>query len=53
MENKKILDIKELKSFRAVSKKYDVSDKTITKWFKYYNLPDHIKELKEYISSIT
>lgn len=34
-------------SFRAVGKKYGVSDKAIVKWCKAYNLPTHIKEIKE------
>lgn len=34
-------------SFRAVGRKYGVSDKAIVKWCKAYNLPTHIKEIKE------
>ena len=45
-------DFKELKSFLQISKKYDVSDKTIAKWFQKYSLPFKSNELKEYIKSI-
>lgn len=56
-KNRKIQDrpekeqlLKELQStnFTAVGKKYGVSDNTIRKWCKYYDLPTHIKEIKEY-----
>lgn len=41
---------KELKSFVAVSKFYNVSDKTITKWFQNYGLPHTKKELKSVLN---
>ena len=34
-------------SFAAVGREYGVSDKAIVKWCKAYNLPIHIKEIKE------
>lgn len=37
---------KELKSFSAVGRKYEVSDKTISKWFISYELPGKASELK-------
>ena len=40
-------DFKECKSFVGVSKKYNVSDKAVIKWFKFYNLPYHKKDLKK------
>ena len=40
---------KEVGSFRGVGKLYNVSDKTITKWFKHYGLPTAKKELKKYL----
>ena len=42
-----------LKTFVAIGNKYNVSDNTIKKWFKYYNLPTKLKELKQYICSLT
>lgn len=38
-----------LKSFSGIGRKYQVSDKTVSKWFKSYNLPFKANELKEYI----
>lgn len=35
-------------SFLAVGKKYNVSDNTIRKWCKSYNIPSHKKELCEW-----
>ena len=40
---------KEKGSFLSIAKLYDVSDKTIVKWFKHYDLPSKKKELKEYL----
>lgn len=34
--------------FTKISKKYEVSDKTITKWCKYYGLPYRKKDIKLY-----
>ena len=33
-------------SFTALSKKYKVSDKAIAKWCKFYNLPSHMRDIK-------
>ena len=44
-------DFKELGSFVAVSKKYNVSDKAISKTFKKNGLPYKANELKEYIKN--
>lgn len=44
-------DFKELGSFVAVSKKYSVSDKTISKTFQKNGLPYKANELKEYIKN--
>ena len=38
--------LKELQSFRAVSKYYGVSDKMVSKWCGYYNMPIHINNYK-------
>ena len=38
---------KELKSLSAIGRKYDVSDKTISKWFISYDLPGKASELKQ------
>ena len=35
-------------SFLQLGKKYEVSDNTIRKWCKYYNLPYRINDLKKY-----
>lgn len=40
---------KECGSFKALGKKYGVSDKTISKWFGKYNLPARPVELRKYI----
>lgn len=42
-----IQDFKEIKSILGISKKYLVSDASIKKWLKAYELPTHIKDLKE------
>lgn len=42
-----LLELKE-SNFTQVGKKYGVSDNTIRKWCKNYNLPTHIKEIKEF-----
>lgn len=42
-----LLELQE-SNFTQVGKKYGVSDNTIRKWCKAYNLPTHIKEIKEY-----
>lgn len=47
-----INSFKELKSFLQISKKYNVSDKTVAKWFQKYNLPFRSKELKTYINNL-
>ena len=39
-------DFKELKSFVKVGEKYNVTDNSIRKWLKSYNLPSTSKELK-------
>lgn len=36
---------KEIKTFKGVGKKYGVSDNSIRKWFKHYNLPLNKKEI--------
>lgn len=46
-----IQDFVELKNFTQVAKKYDVSDKTITKWCKKLGLPTHINGIKEMINN--
>lgn len=51
--NTLLKDFKELGSFVAVSKKYNVSDKAISKTFQKNGLPYKAKELKEYIKKIT
>lgn len=38
---------KELKSLSAVGRKFEVTDKTISKWFVSYNLPGKASELKK------
>lgn len=43
-----LLELKE-SNFTQVGKKYNVSDNTIRKWCKSYELPTHIKEIKEFI----
>ena len=40
---------KEIGSFRGVGKLYNVSDKSIVKWFKHYGLPTSKKEIKKYL----
>ena len=47
-----IKDFKELKNFVQVGKKYNVSDNAVRKWCKYYQLPDKISELKQYIFNL-
>lgn len=47
-----IKDIKELKNFVQIGKKYNVSDNAIRKWCKHYNLPIHTKELNDYVKEI-
>ena len=42
-----ISDFKELKGFSQIGRKYEVSDNAVRKWFKYYDLPVKLKELKE------
>lgn len=37
---------KTLKSFAAIGREYNVSDKTVSKWFTYYELPGKAKDLK-------
>jgi len=46
-KNQLIEDYKELKTFVAIGKKYNVSDNTVKKWFKKINLPYKSKDLKE------
>lgn len=40
---------KEVGSFRGVGKLYGVSDKTIAKWFKHYELPTTKEKLKKFL----
>lgn len=40
---------KDVGSFSGVGKLYGVSDKSITKWFKHYNLPTKKQDLKKYL----
>ena len=44
-------DFLELKSFVQVGNKYGVSDNAVKKWCKLYNIPFHIKELRDYIQN--
>lgn len=44
-----LADFKEFRAFTKIGEKYNVTDNTVRKWFKYYNLPSTAKELKEYI----
>ena len=45
----KLIDsFKKYGNFKSVSKEFDVSDKTISKWFKKIGMPDKSKELREY-----
>lgn len=37
---------KEIRTFSGIGKKFNVSDNTIKKWFKYYNLPYKVRDLK-------
>lgn len=37
--------------FRTIGKMYGVSDKTISKWCKYYKIPSTKRELKEYLGN--
>jgi hypothetical protein len=41
---------KEKGSFLGIAKLYGVSDKSIVKWFKHYELPTKKKELKKYLN---
>ena len=52
--NKEILieQYKELGSFKKIGEYYNVSDKAVQKWFKKYELPFKVKEIREYIISI-
>ena len=43
---------KEHKSFLAIGRLYNVSDKAIAKWFKAEGLPYKASELKEYLKSL-
>lgn len=45
-----ISKFKELKSFVAVGKFYNVTDRTISKWFQNYGLPHTKKELKSFLN---
>ncbi len=47
-----IQDFKDTPVFTRIGEKYEVTDCTIQKWFKKYNLPHHSKELKEYIKNL-
>ena len=47
-----INDFKELGSFRAVGKKYGLSDKSIVKWCEKYELPSHCIDMRKYIREI-
>lgn len=40
-------EIRTLKGFAAVGRKYNVTDNTIKKWCKYYGLPTSAKAYKE------
>lgn len=41
--------LKNTQVFRQIAKKYGVTDNAVKKWCKSYGIPDHSKELKEYI----
>lgn len=45
-----INDFKELENFLKVGEKYGVTDNTVRKWCKLYQLPFHTKELRVYIN---
>lgn len=45
-----LYDFNKLGSLLKVGNKYGVSDNTIRKWLKSYNLPTSVKELKKYSS---
>ena len=47
-----IQSFKELKNFKQVGKKYKVSDNTIRKWCKKYDLPIHIKEMNDLLKGM-
>lgn len=42
-----IRDVKEQGSISAVGRKYGVTDSSVRKWLTQYDLPNHIKELKD------
>lgn len=47
-----IEDFKELGSFRAVGKKYHITDNAIRKWCEKYDLPSHALQMRDYIRSL-
>lgn len=47
-----IQDYVEYGGYRPISKKYKVSDKTISNWFKKYGLPYKVKEIRKYIKEL-
>lgn len=47
-----INDFKELQNISAIGRKYEVTDSSIRKWLKKYELPYRTNELKEYIKSL-
>ena len=50
--NDLINDFKTILTFTGIGDKYNVSDNTVRKWFKSYNLPFKNKELKEHLKLV-
>jgi hypothetical protein len=50
--NDLINDFKTILTFTGIGNKYNVSDNTVRKWFKSYNLPFKNKELKEHLKLV-
>ena len=46
-KNELIESFKELKSFKEVGRKYNVSDNAVRKWCKKYDLPSTKEEIKK------
>lgn len=47
-----IEDYRELGGWKKIALKYKVSDNAIKKWFKKYNLPCTVKEIRKYIINL-
>ena len=48
-ETELIEDYRNMGSFLKIGQKYDVSDNTVRKWFKKYNLPFKVKDIRSFI----